>query len=142
MGDGGDTLLRPCKFRAGPSDCPANHVPDDEPVHPLLARDDLCAQTRMDAGPSVLPGICTEIRADTPHHKFVRMRGPFENIGVIAIEASLQLDDGDAAVRKRAEAALTSVANRSRAGQVHDEAARALEAYRMRASSAGPGQQA
>lgn len=52
------------------------------------------------------------------------------------------LDDGDAAVRKRAEAALTSVANGSRAGQVHDEAARALEAYRMRASSAGPGQQA
>jgi len=48
------------------------------------------------------------------------------------------LDDRDAAVRKRADAALTSVANGVRGGHEYDEAVRALEAYRMRTSSLGP----
>lgn len=46
------------------------------------------------------------------------------------------LEDADPGVRHRAEVALTSVENGPRGGREHDEAARALETYRTRTSSA------
>ena len=50
------------------------------------------------------------------------------------------LDDGDANVRRLAEQALESLKERAPAGgAAHEEAVRALEAYRARTSSAGLG---
>src|SRR5262249_31427516 len=69
----------------------AHHVPDDQPINELLARDDFRAQACMDSRPYIPPRISTEIRANAPDHKLLCMGWAIENLGVVPTKTPLTL---------------------------------------------------
>ena len=82
------------QFRARSADRAADHVPDDDAVHELSTRDDLGTQPRVDSGPGVMPRVRPRICADAPDDELMGVRGALEDVGIVAIQATLQLDDG------------------------------------------------
>jgi hypothetical protein len=96
VGDSGDAATpRHLELWTRPPNCSANHIPYNQPVYSLLTANNFSAQTRMDSGPDILSRISTEIGADAPDDELLRLGRPFEYVRVVAVEATLQLDDRD-----------------------------------------------
>jgi hypothetical protein len=87
-------------LRTGAAKGPANPIPYDQAVHDLRAGDDLRRQPRMDAAPDVMPRIGSRIRANRPDHEFLYVRRSLEDVGVVPVEAPLELDGGLPAVEE------------------------------------------
>ena len=82
------------EFGTGSPERAAIHVPDHDAVDALVAADHLGAQTCVDAGPGVSPGIGPGVRAQAPGDELVGVGGTFELVGVLAVQAALEVDDG------------------------------------------------
>ena len=89
MSDISDALRRASEFWARSAYGSAHHIPNDQAVHALLARDDFRTEARMNARPRVLPGIGAEIGAYAPNDEFLRMRGSLEDISIVPVQTAL-----------------------------------------------------
>ena len=90
--------LKPLELWAGPQPSAAKPIPYDQAINLLLILNHFGAQTSMYSGPHVMPGIGRRIRADAPNDELLRVRGPLKNVGVVAVQASLQFHDSHAAI--------------------------------------------
>jgi len=132
-------------FRPGE---PGTHAPPSDAIKQAIV---LLAMSRN------FDGLAVQLRSKNPHVRVftidaVVQASQIRSLGGGQMELSADnpfdprgvglliplLDDGDAAVRKRADAALTSIANSPRGGHMHAEVARALEAYRASNANLAP----
>src|SRR5882724_10676528 len=89
------------KLRTWPTNSPANHIPYDQPVNPLMSHYDFSAQSSMETRPSIVSRISTRTCAYTPDHKFLCVCRPLKNICIVSVQAALHFNRCNSAARQR-----------------------------------------